>query len=121
MTSPDTIGLELELAEARHIIARLRRVLGRVLDLYPEPMTVETTIEARRLYNETGQRPAWERAVVVGERQPGTTISLQSRLMYAGLTPEAARTVAKQPLHMPVKLAPGVVISVFEIPTGGDA
>jgi hypothetical protein len=113
----DTFNLELELAQARLVNAKLHKVLGRVLETYPAPITVSEVIAARQLYEATVLPPN-DHGVMVGSYPlNGAVIAVRERLVHAGLTAKAAQRVARQPLAMPVKLGPGIVLSVFKLVT----
>lgn len=52
-------------------------------------------------------------AVVVRPRTEKQIEAAIARLTAAGLTPEAAETVARHPTQGPVVLGPGVIVSLF--------
>lgn len=120
-----------ELAALRLHRDQLRRTLGRIISLYrytdgawaSAPVTDRVMGGWRDLYTGTaprrrGGRPprTTHEAVIVGHRNPERTEQVWARLVDAGLTEAAAEDVARQPLTMPVRLAPGVIISVFDLP-----
>jgi hypothetical protein len=134
MTAPveDVATLGQELTAARLQRDQLRRALGRIISLYRytdgawvgTPVTDRVMGDWRNLYVGTaparrGGRTArtTHEAVIIGHRRPERTEQIWARLVDAGLTEAAAEDVASQPLTMPIRLAPGVIISVFEVPS----
>ena len=127
--------LRQELAAARLQRDQLRHALGRVLDkltpragagFFMAGVPAATVFEWRTLYDRSGGRAprggrkpgaVTDAAVVVGRRTPECTDAIRERLLTAGLTDAAADLVARQPITMPIKLAPGIIISVFEVTT----
>lgn len=120
-----------ELATVRLQRDQLRRALGRIISLfrYADGAWVSAPVSDRVMGDwrephmgtaptrRGGRTPSTTHtAIIVGRRNPDRTERIWARLVDAGLTEAAAEDVARQPLTMPVRLAPGVIISVFDVP-----